>query len=237
MTATLHPPGRSRSVIGSCRRWPRWQIWTLWIIAVLFTVGSAVAGSYRVDEATVTIHCPLTVGGSFKAMTEALTGELVAGEIGPLEGSFEVDLSSLETGIGLRDRHLRDKYLEVGRGEGYDKAVLTDIVLLAREAGDERRQPFTATLALHGEVHELSGSCRIDETEAGYEIEATMPVHVPDYGIAKPRHLGIGVKDTVRITVTLALVAAPADAPADTPETAPTNDSETAPADAPDDEP
>ena len=28
---------------------------------------------------------------------------------------FEVDLSSLETGIGMRDRHMRDNYLEVSQ--------------------------------------------------------------------------------------------------------------------------
>ena len=43
-------------------------------------------------------------------------------------------------------------------------------------------------------------------------VEATFPVTLPDYGIAKPRYLGVGVKDEVGVKVSL--VAVPAEGPA-----------------------
>ena len=43
-------------------------------------------------------------------------------------------------------------------------------------------------------------------------VEAAFPVTLADYGIAKPRYLGVGVKDEVEVKVSL--VAVPAAAPA-----------------------
>ena len=45
------------------------------------------------------------------------------------DGNLTVDLRTLDTGIGLRNDHLRDHYLEVDKGPGFDKAILSEIVL------------------------------------------------------------------------------------------------------------
>ena len=87
---------------------------------VLFVSLSAVGimaagGSWRVGQAEVSVKCPMTIGGSFDASTSALTGTLTTSTARPsaLDGSVAVDLRTIDTGIALRNDHLRENYLEV----------------------------------------------------------------------------------------------------------------------------
>ena len=78
--------------------------------------------------------CPLTVGGSFEAKTAQPLGAAARGSRESVEArpaSIAVDLATLDSGISLRNTHMRDNYLEVGKGEGFERAVLSDIVLEA----------------------------------------------------------------------------------------------------------
>src|SRR6186713_2066441 len=69
--------------------------------------------TWRVTGGTVTVTCPVTVGGSFDAKTASLDGQLSVDPSRPaaLAGDLAVDLSSLDTGIDLRNTHLRERYL------------------------------------------------------------------------------------------------------------------------------
>ena len=40
-----------------------------------------------------------------------------------------MDLRTLDTGIGLRNRHLRENYLEVDKAPGFETATLSEIHL------------------------------------------------------------------------------------------------------------
>src|SRR3712207_2515733 len=92
-----------------------------------------------VAEASIVVKCPLTVGGGFEAKTNALDGELSmsAQRPGEVDGTLVVDLRTLETGISLRDTHMRDQYLEVQKGEQFAAARLNRI----RLAGIEPANP------------------------------------------------------------------------------------------------
>jgi len=87
------------------------------VVGAMLISGSARADEVlRVTNAEVTVNCPLTIGGSFDAKTSALNGSVTPDGSGALKGAFAVDLMKLETGISLRDRHLRNNYLEVQKG-------------------------------------------------------------------------------------------------------------------------
>ena len=68
----------------------------------------------------VRVICPMTIGGSFDAKTTALSGAVTASGSGSaaLDGSLAVDLRTLDTGISLRNEHLRENYLEVDQRAG-----------------------------------------------------------------------------------------------------------------------
>jgi hypothetical protein len=155
----------------------------------------------------------MTVGGSFEAKTGAIRGTVTLGAPGAtLGGDLSVDLATLDTGIGLRNEHLRDRYLEVGRGEGFDRAVLSEIRLgVADPRGFEGKTTFTGTFLLHGTKNPVAGQATVRREGKAVRVEASFPVTVSAFGIAKPQYLGVGVRD--QVTVAVSLLAEPADAP------------------------
>jgi hypothetical protein len=172
------------------------------VMAIALATALVAQVAWTVSGGAVTVVCPLTVGGSFEAKTTAITGRLAvnASRLGALDGRLDVDLATLDSGIGLRNTHMRENYLEVGKGEGYDRAVLWDIVLGADPAMSGATT-FTAMLRVHGVERPVRGSARVSRDRGGVHVDATFPVVLPDHGIAKPRYLGVGVRDEVQVKV------------------------------------
>lgn len=164
---------------------------------------AAQPAAWRVSSGHVAVICPLTVGGSFEATTRSVSGQLSVDPSQPsrLAGTIEVELQTLDTGIGLRNAHMRDNYLEVGRGDGFERAVLSDIVLGGDAATAVGATTFTATLLVHGVRKPVNGQARIARTGGAVNVDASFFVNLPDFGIAKPRYLGVGVKDQVQVKV------------------------------------
>lgn len=161
----------------------------------------------RVTTGEVSVMCPLTVGGSFEAKTKAVTGQVaVASEPNePLQGELSVDLQKLQTGIRLRDRHMKDNYLEVKRGAEYAAARLEQIRVEALEG----KTSFRGLLTLHGERREVSGTAIIKPNREGYRVEASFPVRMSEFEIPDPKYLGVGVKDQVQVNVNFAVAPSP----------------------------
>src|SRR5438132_1100528 len=132
------------------------------MVGFLLALGSsaaapqATADAYRITTPLVTVMCPLTVGGSFEARTSALIGDVaVADGSGTVSGAIVVDLATLQTGIGLRDRHMKEKYLEVNRSDTFTTARLEEIRIERREGGSTT---FHGKLTLHGEQRSVTGT-------------------------------------------------------------------------------
>jgi len=161
-------------------------------------------GPLQVSDASVAVRCPLTVGGSFEAKTNALSGQLVVDpkKSGAIDGTLAVDLRTLQTGIGLRDNHMREGYLEVQKGEGFQAATLNNIQL----DGVDPVQPvgkvsFKGSLTLHGQAREVTGTADIRRSGNDLKVSASFPVSVSDFAIATPAYLGVGVRDQVTVAV------------------------------------
>ena len=107
------------------------------------------------------------MGGSFEAKTSSLAGTLtrLGGIPAVFTGEVVVDLRMLDTGIGLRNTHLRNKYLEIDKGEGFDKAVVSGLQLAEVDPDTfEGRTHFTATLLLHGMRNHVAGDVQVRRT-------------------------------------------------------------------------
>lgn len=183
------------------------------LLAAASLAAPADAPAWKVERADVRVSCPLTVGGSFEAKTRALAGTLVLAAARPaaFSGELAVDLRTLDTGIALRDRHMRDEYLEVGKGAGFETAVLSEVRLADADADTvQGRTGFTARLALHGEKRTVQGRADIRRQGALARVDATFPVKLADFAIARPQYLGIGVKDEVEVKVSFAATPAAA---------------------------
>src|SRR5512139_2804934 len=118
-------------------------------------VAGAQSRGWTVTTGDVRVTCPMTVGGSFDAKSSAVAGKLsVDPSSTVLAGELSVDLKTLDTGISLRNQHMVETYLEVGKGEGFEKATLSNIDVGSVAASLDGQKPFTARLRLHGVTQE-----------------------------------------------------------------------------------
>jgi polyisoprenoid-binding protein YceI len=159
------------------------------------------AESYRISGGEVTVLCPLTVGGSFEAKTKTLSGEIApaADQSGAVSGTLKVELQTLETGIGIRDRHMRNNYLEVEKGPGFSTATIDDI----RVEKLDGKTTFTGVLTLHGQKKKVSGAADLQQRDGRIKVQAQFALKVSDFEIPAPTYLGVGVRDEIQIKVAL----------------------------------
>ena len=181
------------------------------VAAFVVAAGGSVAAqsaptAWTVSSGDVRVRCRMTVGGSFDAVTSALSGTLRGGPTGAVAfaGEIRVDLASLETGIGLRDEHLRGSYLETERGPAFRHAVLSGVALREPlpDGRGRRETAFTGRLTLHGVERRVEGEAALERRDGRMRVEATLSLSLEAFEIPPPRYLGVGVRDEVRITVT-----------------------------------
>jgi polyisoprenoid-binding protein YceI len=172
---------------------------------------AAEAPSWRIERGDVHILVPLKPGGAFAAHTSSLGGTLTLDQAKParLTGEILVDLATIDTGISLRNQHLREKYLEVSKGKGFDKAALSEI-LLSDADGEafEGRTAFTGMLLLHGEKHPLQGTAEIRREGSSRRVRAEFPLLLTDFGITPPEYLGVGVGNKLLVKAQFTAVPA-----------------------------
>jgi polyisoprenoid-binding protein YceI len=112
-----------------------------------------------------------------------------------------VRLATLTTGIELRDKHMREKYLEVGT---FPTAVLKVPRASLKIPGPGENGSFETdgTLTLHGQTKTTHFRYTAKNEGGVFGVRGTMPVNMNDYGIATPGYLGVAVKQNVDVTVT-----------------------------------
>lgn len=167
---------------------------------------AAPGAAWKVGGGEVRVVCPLTVGGSFEARTISLTGKLSLTTAHPpaFAGELVVDLRTLDTGIDLRSEHMRTQYLEVGRGPGFEAAVLSDLALGDVDVDTFRgRTTFSGNLQLHGAKKAIRGDATIRREGGAVRVEASFPIKLADFGIPSPQYLGVGVRSEVQVKVAL----------------------------------
>jgi polyisoprenoid-binding protein YceI len=157
---------------------------------------AAEAPSWRIERGDVHILVPLKPGGAFAATTPSLNGTLTLEPSKParLTNEISMDLATIDTGIGLRNQHLREKYLEVAKGKGFDKAVLSEIQL--NDVDGEAfagRTAFSGVLLLHGVKHPVAGTAEIRREGSGRRVHAEFVLNLTDFGVTPPEYLGVGV--------------------------------------------
>jgi polyisoprenoid-binding protein YceI len=190
------------------------QTRVIWLTLVMVAAVSSAArsgaaepgvrGALVVSDASVVVLCPMTVGGAFEARTRALDGALALDPAQPsaIDGTLTVDLRSLRTGIALRDEHMRDKYLEVDRSPSIAHATLDRNHVSGLDPSKPAgRASFRGSLTLHGRTRDVDGTAVLRRSGAGLRVEAAFPVRVSDFAIPDPTYLGVGVRNTLTVSV------------------------------------
>jgi polyisoprenoid-binding protein YceI len=115
--------------------------------------------------------------------------------------TIDVPLANLSTGIALRDHHMREKYLEVGK---FPSATLevprSALKVPAQGAGVELDVP--GTLHLHGQRRAVTVHYDAKGDGSGLAAHGRFHVNMNDYGITVPTYLGVTVKPDVDVVAT-----------------------------------
>ena len=120
-------------------------------------------------------------------------------------GEARFQLATLDTGIEMRTRHMKEKYLEVQK---YPEARLTitkmDLPKEISEISDGAsvdEVPFSGTLSLHGVDKPVTGTAKIERKAKQLSLSAQFGLKIADYGIALPTFAGITMADDVQVVV------------------------------------
>jgi polyisoprenoid-binding protein YceI len=116
-------------------------------------------------------------------------------ENGKATGEFTFDLSSLDTGIELRNEHMKDKYLEVAK---FPTATVRFKDVTAAEG---TQQKIPAELELHGVTRPISLDAELKVQGEKRVAHATFKFKLTDFEVAIPEHLGIRIADEVTVTI------------------------------------
>lgn len=167
-------------------------------------VAVATAGQFTVDSSAanrVTFYAQSTFG-SFTGVTSRIGGSLIwipEDSSAASFAHFTVDLASLDTGVGKRNKHMRQKYLETdsfptavydGRITSYTSK--SDSLVLAQTAG---------TLTIHGVARPLTTEAKVYRTVEGWRVFAAFPLNIRDFNIRKPKFLLVSMKEEIRLQV------------------------------------
>jgi polyisoprenoid-binding protein YceI len=205
VTSTLAGPARLRAALD-----PLVATAAFGLLLGVLGARPADAQSWRATQGDVRVAVPLRPGGGFEAKTQSLKGTLSLAAADPVQltGELEIDLATIDTGIALRNQHLRENYLEVGK-PGFDKAVLSEIrVTEARSVTFEGRSSFAGTLKLHGVTHAIGGSAELKREAGGMRVTASFPLTLTDFGVEPPQYMGVGVGNRLIVKVAFLAVAA-----------------------------
>lgn len=115
---------------------------------------------------------------------------------------LEVDLNSIDTGIGLRNRHMRDDYLETDK---YRYAIFAgQINEVIRQESGEFNVKATGTFKLHGVEKELTATATVKPEGSSFVAETQFNVALTDFDIKVPQLMFMKIDENmdVRVSVT-----------------------------------
>lgn len=173
----------------------------------LFALGLALAAATPsqaalrgASAALVSFSASATGGLEFEGKTSELSVAESSGKI-----HFVVPLANVDTGISLRNKHMREKYLEVGK---YPNAelVVDRSALNVPPDGQTSTGSVVGSMTIHGQTRPVTVRYSARRAGASFAISGQVPLDVRDFGIRIPSYLGVTVKPNVEVTLVRATV-------------------------------
>jgi polyisoprenoid-binding protein YceI len=138
-----------------------------------------------------------TVSGSVQ-LDPAVLGDSIVVHV-------EVDLASLDTGVEMRNKHMRENHLQTAT---YPKAVfeggrLQDLSAAKLAEGQTVTGSITGTMELHGKRRPLQASLEMTLQGGALHVVTRFKVKLADYDIARPQFLVMRLDETQSVTADL----------------------------------
>jgi len=110
-----------------------------------------------------------------------------------------VPINAMSTGISLRDKHMKEKYLETGKFPNAELHVKRESIQAL--AGGANSGTVNGTLRLHGKERAVTPSYSATKSGDGFFVNGKMDIDMREFGIEVPSYLGMTVKPNVGISV------------------------------------
>ena len=117
---------------------------------------------------------------------------------------FYIDLSTLDTGINLRNRHMRNSYLETERcpfGE-FTGEITSDF---DPDLYEEQDVTVEGTFKVHCITREMEITGTIRPSDDGLKVDASWSVLLEDYDIDRPRVVFYELADEQKVNISILL--------------------------------
>lgn len=112
-----------------------------------------------------------------------------------ISGTAKVDLNKLDSGIELRDEHLKEKYLHTNK---FPEAT---IVINKQKVNFGKRNKFKAVLNFHGIKKEITLDTELEKNGNIVTLNSDFEFLLTDFGVELPSFQGITAADKVKLNV------------------------------------
>jgi polyisoprenoid-binding protein YceI len=162
------------------------------VSAVAFLSSLAVAAPLPVKGATIAFAAKANVGMVIEGTTSAIVVDEDAKNV-----TLTVAVGTLTTGVELRDKHMKETYLEAPKFPEA-KLVIEKSCLALPEAG-EKSGECPAAFTLHGETKGVTVKYKAAVTGKNVDVDANFVANFVDHGVQEPKYMGIKVKPLVDV--------------------------------------
>lgn len=182
----------------------RKKISTLLACILLFSA-SALATEHNVDKAQKNL-VKFTSDAkieTFDGTTDKIDGYMVWDGDDILNKNqlyFEVDLRTLDTGIGLRNRHMKEDYLETDK---YPMTSFKGKITKADKASDGKINVIAdGNMSIHGVTRPVSIKGIMTPSQGGgYRVQSNFEVKLTDYNIAIPQLMFLKISEIMKLNL------------------------------------
>ncbi len=152
----------------------------------------AAAAPLKVKDASIAFSVKANIGMVIDGTTSAITVSEDAKSV-----TLTVATPTLTTSLELRDKHMRETYLETSKFPEA-KLVVEKSCLAFPEAG-EKSGECPGAFTLHGETKPVTVKYKAKVAGGATEVDASFVANFTDHGVKEPKYLGIRVKPEVDV--------------------------------------
>ena len=115
---------------------------------------------------------------------------------------FEVDLRTLDTGIGLRNRHMREDYLHTDK---YPYAKFSGKIIEAVPSGDKTKVKVKGSMDIHGVKRGMEVSGTLSPSGDKLRISTKFDVKLTDHKIEVPQFMFMKIDENMDLVLDFTL--------------------------------
>ncbi|MCX6148318.1 MAG: YceI family protein [Candidatus Kapabacteria bacterium] len=173
------------------------------ILAIILFSFNAYSSEYNVDKSKknlVKFTSKMTLD-DFDGTTDKIDGFMADSKDGLLNSNFyfEVDMNTLTTNMGLRDRHMRDNYLHTSK---YPKSNYKGNITSVQEKNGKFEVVVEGDFFIHGVGKKTKiNASLIPDGNNGFKVVAKFIVKLTDYKIEIPQMMFAKINENMDVVI------------------------------------